>query len=120
MGVDGSELSRLTRPPGFDAPQVTAYLETVLTPDDVVVVTPHIDALYWYTFDQAGMPETAIRGIKLRPFRRALVVVYPGGRETLENVLEWVGPDAVFLNMDTAEFAAAFPGGGIVCGGGAA
>ena len=99
----------LTQPPGYDAPQVTAYMESVLTPDDVVVVTPHFDALFWYTFDQAGIPETAIRGIKQRPFRRALVVVYPGGRETLENVLEWVGPDAVFLNMDTVELLQRFP-----------
>lgn len=99
----------LSQPPGYDAPQVTAYLETVLTPDDVVVVTPHIDALYWYTFDQGGLPETAIRGIKQRPFRRALVVVYPGGRETLENVLEWVGPDAAFLNMDTVTLLQRFP-----------
>ncbi len=99
----------LTQPPGYDAPQVTAYIESVLTPDDVVVVTPHIDALYWYAFDQAEMPESAIRGIKLRPFRRALVVVYPDGRETLENVLDWVGPDAAFLNMDTAVLLQHFP-----------
>jgi hypothetical protein len=99
----------LTQPPGYDAPQVTAYIESVITPDDVVVVTPHIDALYWYAFDQAEMPEAAIRGIKLRPFRRALVVVYPDGRETLENVLDWVGPDAAFLNMDTAVLLQHFP-----------
>jgi len=103
------QLIPLTQPPGYDAPQVTAYIESVLSPDDVVVVTPHFDALYWYTFDQEGVPETAIRGIKQRSFRRALVVVYPGGRETLENVLEWVGPDAAFLNMDTVTLLQRFP-----------
>jgi hypothetical protein len=103
------QFDSLLNPPGYDVPLVTAYIQPILTPDDVVVVTPHIDALYWYTFDQAGMPETAIRGIKQRPFRRALVVVYPGGRETLENVLEWVGPDAGFLDMDTVVLLQRFP-----------
>ena len=99
----------LSNPPGYDVPLVTSYIQTILTPDDVVVVTPHIDAIYWYTFDQAGMSESAIRGIKQRPFCRALVVVYPGGRETLENVLDWVGPDAVFLDMDTVVLLQRFP-----------
>lgn len=115
LGISTSGLAlvdqydNLIQPPGYDAPQVTAYLQSVLTPDDVVVVAPNTDAIYWHTFDQAGIPETAIRGVKQRPFRRALVIVYPGGRETLEGVLEQVGPDAVFLDLDTVVVMQRFP-----------
>jgi hypothetical protein len=103
------EIQPLTHAPGYDAPQVTAYLQSILTEEDVVVVAPHTDALYWYAFARAGIPDDAIRGIKLRPFRRALVIVYPDGRETLESVLSQVGPDAGFLDLDTTTVLQRFP-----------
>jgi hypothetical protein len=107
LGVAASSLALaaqfepLLQSPGYEAPRVTAYLQSILVPDDVVVVASHTDAMYWYEFEQAGIPENAIRGIKLRPFRRALVIVHPGERETLETVLEETGPDAVFLDLDS-------------------
>jgi hypothetical protein len=82
--------------------QVTSYLKDILTPDDVVVVSDAADACYWYYFVNSGIPDSAIRAIKSRPFYGAYVVVYPNFKdENFDKVLKEHGPDYIFFDMKT-------------------
>jgi hypothetical protein len=82
--------------------KVTLYLKTILTPDDVVVVSDAADACYYYYFVYHGIPDSAIRAIKSRPFLRAYVIVYPNYKaETMENDIGNRGPDFIWFNLKT-------------------
>ena len=77
--------------------EVTLYLKTMVTQDDIVIVSDYSDAQYFYYFNTYQIPEIAYRQIKNRPFNRAFVVVYPTYKsETLPKVLTQFGPDYGF------------------------
>ena len=90
-----------TSPLNSDEINVTLYLKSMVTPEDIVIVPGHVDALYWYYFTYYHLPEISIRNIKNRPFNQAFVVVYPGYfDETFEKDLTANGPDYGFPDLN--------------------
>jgi hypothetical protein len=86
-----------------DEMNVTLYLKPKVTPEDIVIVSSHADAVYWYYFTYYHLPEVSIRNIKDRPFNRAFVVVYPGNGETFQQVLTQRGPDYGFPDLNAGK-----------------
>ncbi len=84
--------------------EVTLFLKTMVTPDDIVIVSDYSDAQYFYYFNSYQIPEIAYRQIKNRPFNRAFVVVYPTYKsETLPKVLTQFGPDYGFPDKNAGK-----------------
>jgi uncharacterized membrane protein len=93
-------------PSWIDAELVTRYLKDHLREGDVVVVSNDEDAQYWYYFDAYQIPEVHIRGIKSRPFTRALIISHTNPHRTVESVILQFGPDPGFFRMDTQKTVA--------------
>jgi hypothetical protein len=91
----------------LDVENITLYLKTMVTADDIVVVSENSDAQFLYYFDFYHVPEISIRKIKNRPFNHAFVVVYPAYKgETMQKVLSEHGPDYGFPDMSAGKLLA--------------
>jgi hypothetical protein len=88
-------------PPFFDSELVSQYLKSNLRDGDVVVVTEDDDAFYWYYAHYYRIPEVHIRGIKSRPFKRALIISHPQYRWSIKDTISRFGPDYVFFDQST-------------------
>ncbi len=98
LTVDPSQ-QKWSRP---EAEAISQELRKIITQDDIVILSEAGDAAFWYYFDFLNVPQSCIRGIKNRPFNRALVIVYRMD-ETLDDVIRNYGPDFALLKYDKAQ-----------------
>lgn len=88
--------------------QAAIYLSSHMNADDIVVVAPIDDAPLWYYFYKYDLSQDRFR--RDIPFKRAFVVVSRKDGQTLDQVLEYRGPDPGFLRMETARSVAELEG----------
>jgi hypothetical protein len=82
--------------------EVSQFLSTVITDNDVVAVSIDSDARFWYYFNQLHIPEGIIRNVKNQPFNISYVIVNPNHYESLDSVVTGYGPDKGFLELSSS------------------
>ncbi len=88
------------------AEKVTSFLKSLLTKNDLVIVSGCSNARYWYYFQIDGIPESVIRN-RNRFFTKMYIIVYTKanpscGNEGMLDVFLENGPDAVFFDLSSA------------------
>jgi hypothetical protein len=82
-----------------DVEQATIFIKSILSKDDIVVITAIDDAKMWFYFEKYGLGREYFS--RSRPFENAFVVVTSSDNQTVDSVIVDRGPDQMFFDMKT-------------------